>query len=36
LPPTNRGAEIRAGSGVYKRSRKGDQGLLVHEFFALC
>ena len=34
--PTKWGAEIRAGDRVYKRSRKGDQGLLVFGFNALC
>ncbi|VVT25785.1 50S ribosomal protein L36 (fragment) [Roseovarius sp. EC-HK134] len=30
--PKKRGAEIRAGSVVYKRSRRGDQGLLEAQF----
>jgi hypothetical protein len=33
--PTKWGAESRAGSAVYKRSRRGDQGLLAIDDFGL-
>ncbi len=35
MPLTKRSAEIRASGAVYKRSRAGVQGLLIHIFFSL-